>query len=552
MSATSGIETAVCGDGTGGAYVAWLEDWGTQKFPYIMHLAPDGSPRWGFAIPLTVDINSNAAELRVVPDGSGGVIAVWREFAYDGEGDLYAQRLDGSGSALWNAYGQPIKYGAGFQRNARVISDLAGGFYAVWEDEIYNDGTSYIATDRIGSAGTEVWQTFGSGYYLSSGSGINPTVVRDPVTGHPIYAWQGTDGFNPVLVVRRLTGAGMNLLTGASYWPEMPFYVLYGTQHSIVPDGQGGAWFVFHEQYGGGIRGTRLNQGAQFVTPYYGIRFGDGPIERSFAMSDGAGGVIAAWRSPGTGYYGDPMRAQRLTSTESIGSHFPDITSVTDVPNDEGGMVRLGVGSAWADYVTYVSETQPVLYYGVWRRAEQASSPAAAERGAPFAAAGEAGTDLVERMREGPVFLTREQALASSFPAGAWESVGLHGALGVASYTFLAPTRRDSSGASAGHEVFVVSCHTATTLRGFSMPDSGWSVDNLPPAPPSALVGQQSGGTVAMSWAASPAQDLGYYAIYRSQSAGFTPAPGYRHQDLRRLLHPKERTVIGDQRHHTS
>ncbi len=74
--------------------------------------------------------------------------------------------------------------------------------------------------------------------------------------------------------------------------------------------------------------------------------------------------------------------------------------------------------------------------------------------------------------------------------------------------------------------VFFVRAETASPLTYFdAAPDSGYSVDNLPPAPPAGLAGYYAAGTAHLTWNASTEADLWYYRLYRGQSAGFVPGP---------------------------
>jgi hypothetical protein len=96
------------------------------------------------------------------------------------------------------------------------------------------------------------------------------------------------------------------------------------------------------------------------------------------------------------------------------------------------------------------------------------------------------------------------------------------------SYAVVVPTLKDSTvAAGAYYTTFRVTALTATPGVFFhSPPDSGYSLDNLAPAPPAGVViayGTGSGNT--LSWDESTDPDFQYYGIYRS-SGGFTPAAG--------------------------
>lgn len=56
-----------------------------------------------------------------------------------------------------------------------------------------------------------------------------------------------------------------------------------------------------------------------------------------------------------------------------------------------------------------------------------------------------------------------------------------------------------------------------------SCPDSGYSVDNLPPAAPQGLAASMFDGGLTLHWNANPEPDVAAYVIYRGFDAGFVP-----------------------------
>ena len=59
-----------------------------------------------------------------------------------------------------------------------------------------------------------------------------------------------------------------------------------------------------------------------------------------------------------------------------------------------------------------------------------------------------------------------------------------------------------------------------------SAPDSGYSVDNLPPVAPAPFTGNFSAGATHLHWGENREPDLAGYRLYRGSSAGFVPGPG--------------------------
>ena len=94
-------------------------------------------------------------------------------------------------------------------------------------------------------------------------------------------------------------------------------------------------------------------------------------------------------------------------------------------------------------------------------------------------------------------------------------------------YQTVVPTLADSNATGFHRAALFVRAATATPgLHYDSAVDSGWSADNLPPAPPAPFVAAYAGGATHLHWGPNTESDLWYYAVYRGNSAGFTPGPG--------------------------
>ena len=76
-------------------------------------------------------------------------------------------------------------------------------------------------------------------------------------------------------------------------------------------------------------------------------------------------------------------------------------------------------------------------------------------------------------------------------------------------------------------EYFMVTTNLAYKNSWLSAPNSGYSVDNLPPGPVAMPVAQpQAGPSVFVHWHPDHSDpDVGTYEIYRSTANGFTPSP---------------------------
>jgi len=116
---------------------------------------------------------------------------------------------------------------------------------------------------------------------------------------------------------------------------------------------------------------------------------------------------------------------------------------------------------------------------------------------------------------------------AAGMPAGTWELVGNFNAIQQEQYLYRVSTVVDSSGAGTPWSVYLVTTHTPTpAVWWVSEPDSGYSVDNLAPAGPEGLAGEQSFDPAGLliSWNENGENDLYGYEVYRGTSADFVPA----------------------------
>jgi hypothetical protein len=162
----------------------------------------------------------------------------------------------------------------------------------------------------------------------------------------------------------------------------------------------------------------------------------------------------------------------------------PILTAIVDVDNDQGRWVRL----TWAPTRFDISSMPTaVTGYGVYRRID-----------------GKVMED--------------------------WDFIATVPARGDELYNLVAPTLCDYSDDSGDcWSVFAVTAFTSYGEFHDSAPDSGQSVDNLPPGAPAAPLVEEIPGALELlvSWDANPAPDLGHYAVYRGETPDFIPGdPG--------------------------
>ncbi len=201
--------------------------------------------------------------------------------------------------------------------------------------------------------------------------------------------------------------------------------------------------------------------------------------------------------------------AHQALTTGDIGSGM--IESITDIPNDQGKQVRV----VWNRFGGDGVGENPVKFYAVWRRVDDA--PLSASR-TTYA--------LLESLEGVPANPTALSVGTRVMAEGhLWDFVGSVPAAGQDRYSAVVPTLFDSTKVDGMHwSVFFVSGHTAVpALYAVSQPDSGYSVDNLAPAPPANVVAEETDSGVRLAWDKPVDNDFKYFAIYRGTTQGFDP-----------------------------
>lgn len=236
--------------------------------------------------------------------------------------------------------------------------------------------------------------------------------------------------------------------------------------------------------------------------------------------------------------------------------NYAEIDSVKDVAEDQGGWLRIRFNASGLDFFEVPQGAPPGDYdveqdeertssYGVYRRIDdigfaeellregtrlKESTPLQVTSGdgameLPATLGGAVGYSY-----EGRYFYVPETYETQGFPPGLWEVVGTVPALREAVYYCLVPSVGDSM-STFRHTVFCITTHTVNPdVFYFSPPDSGYSVDNLPPAAPEGAKGDYGypPPSLLVTWEKSPERDFSHYAVYKGFSPDFTPNPDNR------------------------
>jgi hypothetical protein len=172
--------------------------------------------------------------------------------------------------------------------------------------------------------------------------------------------------------------------------------------------------------------------------------------------------------------YNTPELSISLTGFGDL-SPNPEILSIVDVSDDQGGQVRVSFERSKYDGL---DSTQQIVTYTVWRNIEEDE----------------------------------------------WDAVGLFNAVQDSIYNYVAPTLCDSTGEGICWTTFKVSAHTTNPdIFYYSDALSGYSIDNIAPGVPGGLSALASAEGITLTWLPNSEEDFQYYGIYRSTNPDFEP-----------------------------
>lgn len=181
----------ITSDGAGGAIVVWEDGRNFSHLDiYAQHMNGGGGTTWaanGVAVCLAINYQYTP---RVVADGAGGAVVVWHDERFvvsDPNEDIFAQRIDAAGNMLWTADGVAICTAPDDQRYVDIAADGSGGAVVAWED--YRLGFSDVFAQRVNGTGTTVWAPDGVAVSAEPRSRVDYD-IEDDGEGGAFVVWQ--------------------------------------------------------------------------------------------------------------------------------------------------------------------------------------------------------------------------------------------------------------------------------------------------------------------------------------------------------------------------
>ncbi|RJP82232.1 MAG: T9SS C-terminal target domain-containing protein [Candidatus Zixiibacteriota bacterium] len=300
----------LCPDGQGGAFVVWADKRDDSFYDlYYQRLNAQGQKVYSEAPqgrPLMVLNWSAQHSPRIVADGSGNAIVIWMDdrasILVD---DIYAQKINAGGTLLWNSNGVVVCNDESKQSEARLFADGAGNAICVWMDQRDgNESYDNIFAQKINASGTMGWAAGGVPVCTATGFQSDP-LVRATST-HASIAWGDERTGSKGIWYQALNASGTPQL--AANGDTLVWGWAGSAEFAELVKGSNGRIFVFWEDQWKGssayaaymqivdTTGTALLvQNGIPVCPNAGLADVASQVSLS-ACTDGSGGAIVAWQ----------------------------------------------------------------------------------------------------------------------------------------------------------------------------------------------------------------------------------------------------------------
>jgi len=349
----SGIQSyqTIVSDGSGGAIITWADARTGTADIYAQRINSSGTVQWSVDGVVICTATGGQYTPKIVRDGSGGAIITWADNR-SGTNDIYAQRINLSGAVQWAVDGVAICTATGVQFSQAIASDGSGGAIITWQDA--RTGSSDIYARKINSDGVVQWTADGVAICTASSPQFNPTIVSDG-SGGAIITWEDTRGFGSDIYAQRINSSGTVqwtangvIVCGASGSQNNPMIVSDDVTGAII------TWQDYRSTSNADIYAQRINSNGVVQWISNGEAICTTTVYDQVVptiTNDGASGAIITWSDHRTGT--DVIYAQRINSSGAVQwtsegvviSNFATVATNQQIVSDDAG----GAIITWED-----------------------------------------------------------------------------------------------------------------------------------------------------------------------------------------------------------
>ena len=337
--------------GNGSAIITWEDLRAGNKDIYAQKIDSSGNVLWtinGVAICTKTTAQKSP---KIVSDNAGGAIIVWED-SVNNYWDIYAQRISSAGTVMWTSNGVAVCSAVNAQVNPKIDIDGLGGAVFTWQDK--RNSTDYdIYAQRINNSGTALWATNGVVVCNAVNVQVNPRIEPDGANGAIIGWVDKRNGLDYNIYAQRINA------NGVAQWTANGITVCNATNNQSALDfkniGSAGVLLNWKDARSGNeviyaqlvsltgvaqltANGVKLSNALRSINPN--------------TISDGLGGAIVAWQdSTAAGWEITSQKVNSMGSIQWVANGVAvslaadDQVNVSQVTDGNGGAIY-----AWEDH----------------------------------------------------------------------------------------------------------------------------------------------------------------------------------------------------------
>jgi hypothetical protein len=344
---------AITGTGIdGSAIITWEDNRNGNWDIYAQKIDSSGNVLWATDGVVICNKTTSQKGPKLISDNAGGAIIVFED-SVNFYWDITAQRISSSGTAMWATNGVAVCVAPNTQNNPKIDVDDLGGAVFTWQDK--RNSVDYdIYAQRFNSSGTALWTTNGVIVCNATNVQNNPRIEPDGANGALISWIDKRNAMDYDLYAQRITAAGV------AQWTTNGVAVCSATANQTAQDmkylGTNGVVITWKDFRTGKfeIYAQQLDLSGMVQLAANGVLLSSASSIKSInpnSISDGQGGSIIAWQDSTS--LGFNIYTQRLNSTGgvkwtnggvAISTAADDQINVTQLSDGNGGAIY-----AWED-----------------------------------------------------------------------------------------------------------------------------------------------------------------------------------------------------------
>jgi hypothetical protein len=312
-SAPNNQERPVITSVDNGAVIAWTDARSGDVDIYLQKVDINGKQLWAKDGVPACKLMYSQEDPKLSHDGSGGVVVIWTDHRAE-KSDIYAQRIYHNGTVAWQENGRPITKAMGKQKNPEIIKLSSEDWVIVWDDK--RKGGVDLFAQKINSAGIALWKDNGKLIVASSQAQESPAIATDS-NGNTVVVWE--DGRSGTLDIF----AQKISLDGNLLWKNNGVLVC-SAKGSVVQqnidmafNSRGEIVLVFEDARSGffNIYAQKVNRQGKLAWGMHGIAIAkvNGNQINPSVISDDKGGTIICWEDQRNKNY-PSIRTQKINT----------------------------------------------------------------------------------------------------------------------------------------------------------------------------------------------------------------------------------------------